>query len=194
MRVQVGMKPALLTLSPLALLACAALALSAPPPPQLAGFRKWHRATEAPYRQVRLISAMCAAPVPIGASKGSKLVFTNPHLNYDVHVFVNAARQDSMKLDGPKFPEGSVVVKEKYEAPNSDKSSPRAVLLTVMRKREAGYDSKNGDWEYFTGDPQTLRLKKVAGKALKTCQDCHANYSKQDFITKTYLAQPPLKN
>lgn len=126
------------------------------------------------------------APVPPAAKSVNqgKLTFTNPHLEHDVHVFVNPVGKDSMKLDGPKFPVGSVVVKEKYEFGPAEKLQSLAVLLTVMRKREPGYDAQNGNWEYFTGEPKTLRLRKVTGPALKTCQGCHAHYSKRDFITK----------
>ncbi len=94
-----------------------------------------------------------------------------------------------MNLQGKPFPVGSVVVKEKSRGGyiQNKLKLETSTLLTVMRKREPGFDSKNGDWEYFVGDPRSLKLQAPIPQKLADCQSCHANYKDRDYVTKSYL-------
>jgi hypothetical protein len=49
------------------------------------------------------------------------------------------------------FPEGSVIVKEKYAGPKTVK--PDLVAIGLMIKRGAGFDSAHGDWDYAYYEP-----------------------------------------
>jgi hypothetical protein len=84
-------------------------------------------------------------------------------------------------MRSPIFPEGSVIVKEKLS--NSDSSSPE--LLTVMRKREPGYNTGNGDWEYMVLDGSAKSVK-ARGK-LENCQSCHLMNQPSDYVSRNYL-------
>ena len=167
-----------------------AIASAAPPPPDLTDFRTWSRVTKNPF-PMNVATAMICVGTPALRDAHSRK--TSPekslHWNHYVHIYVNTPGKPSMQLHGPAFPEGSVIVKEKF--PSNGFRQPDklgySTLLTVMRKREPGFDPQNGDWEYFTGDPKTRKLAPVIGKALKSCQSCHAHYKDRDFVTKAYL-------
>lgn len=82
----------------------------------------------------------------------------------------------------PKFPAGSVIVKEKL----ADEKSRTPELLTVMIKHEKGYNSKSGDWEYMVVDGAG---EEVAERGdLQNCQACHAADKKTDYVFRTYLS------
>lgn len=204
------MKLVLVLSCTVALIAGMSLSLvhSASPPPDITAFRSWKRVTKSPFPMDEAVSGLCR-PTPRlwdmhkrvyaeHAEAFEKSVHTGRDggPNY-VHVYVNEIGKKAIPINGPKFPIGSIIVKEKFPGKWTGKwddkqNSERLVLgsatvLTMMRKREAGYDSKNGDWEYFTGDAKTLVLTKPDPKALKACQSCHALYKDRDFITKTYM-------
>jgi hypothetical protein len=204
------MKPLLAALATLTLFAAlSTLSRSAPPPPDLKGFRSWTRVTKTPFPMDEVASGLCR-PTPRLQDIENR-IFAKHWDAYDnsihgrrtrgwnyVHVYVNTAAREAIQPNGPKFPVGSVIVKEKFPGDwkggsvKNDWRDERLVLgnstvLTVMRKHEAGFDPKNGDWEYFVGDPKTLRLSTPDARALKTCQSCHALYKDRDFVTKTYL-------
>jgi hypothetical protein len=109
----------------------------------------------------------------------------NPHLNRSVLVYVNDIGKAAMlEQKVPMFPEGSVIVKEKWAISfRSDATSPE--LLTVMRKRDDGYDPDKGNWEYmvFDGTGQTLQ----ADGKLENCQGCHMQHRATDYVTRVYL-------
>lgn len=102
----------------------------------------------ASYRQWTLVN-----PTPVlmdPASAQACAVFINqkfnPHSRKYVSVYVNRKGYSAMMTQlHPHFPEGSIIVKEKL----SDKLSQTPELLTVMIKREEGYNPKSRNWEYL---------------------------------------------
>ena len=125
----------------------------------IAGYKHWTRVNPEPQQVMSLIVAQysnlgrCAAQT---APPEFSMEAQNPHRNKFVVVYVNEiARPAMMEQKLPIFPEGSVIVKEKLAT--KDSLSPE--LLTVMRKRESGYDPDKGNWEYmvFDGAGQTLQ-------------------------------------
>jgi hypothetical protein len=60
-------------------------------------------------------------------------------------------------------------------------------LLTVMYKREAGYDPEGGDWEYMVLDGLGKEVRS-RGK-LESCRTCHQAVADTDFVSRNYL--PP---
>src|SRR5262245_609445 len=68
----------------------------------------------------------------------------NPHEPSYAQAWVNeAGRSEFFGKLNPRFPEGTVLVKEKLMA--QDAKKPK--LLTVMIKREASYNPDGGNWE-----------------------------------------------
>jgi len=86
-----------------------------------------------------------------------------------------------MEEKSPHFPQGSVIVKEKLTTPDS--STPE--LLTVMVKRERGYNPESGDWEYMVVDGKGQSVTE-RGK-LESCQSCHLMEKDTDYVSRKYL-------
>jgi cytochrome P460 len=144
----------------------------------ISGYKHWTRVNPEPQWISPPSAALCAAMLP--AERG--MSDQNPHLSKFVVVYVNdVGRSAMMEQRRPRFPEGSIVVKEKL----STRESTDPELLTVMRKRGAGYDPQNGDWEYmvFDGPGQTIQ---ASGK-LENCQACHLLKAKNDYVSRSYL-------
>ncbi|CAN5559119.1 hypothetical protein BH11ARM2_BH11ARM2_24900 [soil metagenome] len=116
----------------------------------------------------------------------------NPHVRTLFKVYVNPAGEKAMASEGKKpFPAGSILVKEKYEAPASPQrdrpavpsKNAKPVLLTVMIKREKGFSAPTGDWEYrvYTGDGQ-----RSTGDGLKHCAGCHETQKESGYVFGSY--------
>jgi len=78
----------------------------------------------------------------------------------------------------PPFPAGAVIVKEKYAGPQA--AQPDLVAIGLMIKREAGFDSANGDWDYAYYEP-ALGIVQSAEQSTY-CANCHAGASATDFV------------
>jgi hypothetical protein len=141
-------------------------------------YKKWTRVNPVPAVFHSQISNQCAAPIATktGMEKG------NPHRNKFITVYVNEiGRHAMMQEKRPRFPQGSVIVKEKLAS--KDSSSPE--LLTAMIKREAGYNPENGDWEYMALDGTGKKVQ-ARGK-LENCQACHMMVKENDYVSRNYL-------
>ena len=150
------------------------------PVKEIAGYRGWSKVNTEPQLMPDRTAVLCAAPsLPTGnLSTGPK----NPHLNKYVTVYVNDIGRNAMLAQlKPNFPEGSVIVKEKL----SDKASQAPELLTVMIKRERGFNSTSGDWEYMVVDGTGTTVE-ARGK-LENCQSCHTGQTGTDYVFRTYL-------
>jgi hypothetical protein len=144
----------------------------------IVGYQQWTRVNPKPAVLPSQIAIQCARPT----FQQQEIEENNPHRDKFVVVYVNDIGKDAMmKEKKPKFPEGSIIVKEKY--PAVDHVAPE--LLTVMRKREAGYNQKNGDWEYMVFDGAATKVL-VRGK-LEPCQGCHLMHEQTDFVSRNYL-------
>lgn len=171
----------LLFLPALATLGCAVAShsfLTIPDPDltTLAKYRKWTLVNPTPQFMDPPAAISCA--INVGREKSS------PHVQKYVSVYVNpVGREAMMTKRSPKFPIGSMIVKEKLGS--ADSRSPE--LLTAMIKREAGYNPENGDWEYLVLDGEASKI--VERGKLERCSGCHTWYKKSDFVTRTYLPE-----
>ena len=142
----------------------------------LAKYREWTLVNPTP-QLMEPLSAFSCAMIP-GRQEPS------PHLHKYISVFVNSVgREQMMTRRNPKFPAGSVIVKEKLAS--ADSKTPE--LLTAMIKREAGYNPEGGDWEYLVLDGAASKI--VEQGKLTRCSGCHRPYETTDFVTRTYLPQ-----
>lgn len=141
---------------------------------EIAHYKEWKLVNPTPQRVDPALSASCSRPFP--------LVDGGPHAHKYISVYVNSIGADAMLHQRqPVFPEGSIIVKEKL----NDATSKEPELLTVMRKREPGYNAASGDWEYLVLDGTAANITdrgKLAG-----CNSCHTAYKSTDFITRAYL-------
>jgi hypothetical protein len=142
------------------------------------GYKQWTRVNPVPAVFHSQIAIQCVAPT----AKQTKMEEDNPHRDKFITVYVNEVGTHAMMQEKtPRFPQGAIIVKEKL--PSKDSSSPE--LLTVMIKREAGYNPKNGDWEYMSLDGVGKEVQ--ARGRLESCQACHMLVKDNDYVSRNYL-------
>ena len=155
--------------------------LSIPGIKEIQGYKKWRQVTKAPLPFVRIDPARCS-PLPMRPIEAMAWNPDNPHSNKFFTVYVNPIGEKTMLSNEKKsFPVGSIIVKEKL--PSKTSTSPE--LLTVMVKRKPGFNSKNGDWEYW-GLNGTATKVEGRGK-LANCQGCHTAVARTDYVFGDYL-------
>ena len=133
----------------------------------------WIQVNAEPYQMGPAVAADCAAATAT----------LDPHAAFYITVYVNNAGREAMfAKQAQRFPEGSIIVKEKFGAPSGDR---KPLLYTIMRKRESGYNPKVGDWEFSVVGPDGKEMK-ATGK-LENCQGCHVGQSESDFVYRPYV-------
>jgi hypothetical protein len=143
----------------------------------IAGYKKWTKVNDKPYFEASRLSMLCTRP-----TKDQIAAKPNPHTDTLINVYVNAAGENEMLAKkNPNFPVGTVVVKEKFSGARTPE------LLTVMIKREKGFNPEVGDWEFMTLNGEATEV--TARGKLENCQACHLNYEQTDFITRKYLPE-----
>lgn len=144
----------------------------------VSGYRKWVRVNPKPHPVVSHLALLCRSLTPEGEAQAA----SDPHKDKFVTIYVNRIARNSMLYQKkPAFPEGSVIVKEKL--PSADSTSPE--LLTVMHKREKGYNSSAGDWEYYVLNGSGTKIQSRG--RLESCQSCHEQWKETDYVSRLYL-------
>ncbi|MCD9188681.1 MAG: cytochrome P460 family protein [Pyrinomonadaceae bacterium] len=145
---------------------------------EISGYKNWTKVNDKPALMISRVAIMCATP----SREIIEREELNPHSDKYIEVYVNeAGKNEMLTKKNPKFPVGTVIVKEKLTAAES--KTPE--LLTVMIKREKGFNKKVGDWEFMTVNGEATEIS-AKGK-LETCQACHLDYKSTDYVTRTYL-------
>ena len=154
-----------------------------PTEPVIDNYRKWTRANQQTVQMEAAVAALCAPAAPVKQNPGVK-PNPSPHKDKFINVYVNPTGQHALTLErSPHFPEGSIIVKEKL----SSATSTTPELLTVMVKRQRGYNPASNDWEFLVvnGDTKTI----IERGKLEHCTACHASQRGNDFIFRNYLTQ-----
>jgi hypothetical protein len=141
-------------------------------------YRTWTQVHPTALRLPAPLNTLCAP----ATRQRSVATIPNPHRQRYFIVYVNeVGRRAMMSQAKPVFPEGSIIVKEKLLA--KDDTSPE--LLTVMIKREKGFNQESGDWEYLVVNGERTKIEE-RGK-LVNCQSCHIQKSETDYVFRSYL-------
>jgi len=74
------------------------------------------------------------------------------------------------------FPVGSILIREKLATATAQ--NPQ--VLTVMIKREKGFNPKGGDWSFLTVDGAATKVK--SRKKGGECLECHQSARDRDFV------------
>ena len=127
-----------------------------------------------PLKLPERVIALCRPAASAGA-------VTNPHRDRYFTVYVNDTGKRAMMGDGtPRFPRGSIIVKEKLASRNIR----TAELLTVMVKRQRGFDPSGGDWEYGVLDGRAVKTLELG--RLAHCKSCHSAQRRSDYVFRNY--------
>jgi len=95
-------------------------------------------------------------------------------------VYVNGIARTNFFYNTPAFPQGSIIVREKL--PNVD-SHPDIIMAMV--KREVGFNSASGDWEFLVLDGRDLALR--SRESVGSCASCHARAKDTDWTFRSYM-------
>lgn len=130
------------------------------------------RVTQKPYRINWAGAPLCNRPNVIPHS---------PHGEHWIHVFVSPSGTNAMTTGKGTYPEGAVILKQKF----SDAAGEKTEFYTGMRKRARGYNPDLGDWEFFMLDSGGYTV--TARGKIESCMDCHTRYPTTDFVSRRYL-------
>ena len=141
----------------------------------------WTQVNTEPYYTSATLNALCRAPTPANYEAERRI---NPHAATFITVYVNRVGRKAMfAKESQRFPEGSVIVKEKIGI-SSEGRTP--LLYTIMVKRQRGYNPAVGDWEFSVASGDGKQIE-ASGK-LENCQACHITRTNSDFVFRPYLA------
>ena len=136
---------------------------------------KAERVTPKPFDMDRATATRCNIDAVLSAK--------NDHGGSLFHVFANEAAALPIFDPWGKFPEDSIILKEKIS-----RKGASTTLFTGMLKREKGYNPELGDWEFFTVDGAAAKIAE-RGK-MERCAKCHVDFPKGDYITRYNYIQP----
>jgi len=124
-------------------------------------------------------------PVDMKANVGARcsidaVLKPGPHAAATFHVYANEPAALPMFDPWGKFPEGSLVLKEKF-----NREDGKTTLFTGMWKREAGYFPEVNDWEFFTVDGAASKI--VQRGKLPQCATCHEDHAKSGGLSRDYV-------
>ena len=142
----------------------------------------WTQVNAEPYYISSFVDDLCRAPGPMDYDKERK---KNPHASSFITVYVNEVGRAAMfAKESPRFPQGSVIVKEKIGITDRRSEGRTLLLYTLMRKREPGYNPTVGDWEFMV---VAANGKLEASGKLENCQQCHTSKNDSDFVFRPYV-------
>jgi hypothetical protein len=100
-------------------------------------------------------------------------------------VYVNEiGRHTLLNEADPKYPVGTIIVREKFWG--GQDAQPE--LVTVMAKRQKGFNALINDWEFLIFDGP--KMSKKTDVKTENCLACHKQKEKDDFVFRTYLPAP----
>ncbi len=130
-------------------------------------YRSFLRLTEKPVQVSDAFSDLCRVMTPADIEN-----FAGPHAGSWLHVYLNSAADRSRLKVPAGYDENSIIVKEKQFGEGS------VTGVAGMIKRPPGYDSSNGDWEYFYADRNTP----FTSGRLPQCVLCHHRARDRDYV------------
>lgn len=145
------------------------------------GYKSGKALLKQPLRMYGAVVRLCAvSELEVNAVKEK-----DPHFFKYAQVYVNPVGQKVLGAKEPRFPVGTVLVKEKFDNP---KGIGTPELLTAMVKREKGYNPACYDWEFLVLDGKAERVLE-RGK-LARCQSCHVKeeYRRTDGVATLQLS------
>lgn len=123
-------------------------------------------------------AAVMALCVQANAKQLASIAPSSPHREYYLRVFVSNGGSHFADPKSVVAP-GTIIVKEKLDGQHPDHPE----LFTIMRKREKGYDSSRGNWEYAVADKSR---KIVEQGKLDRCITCHETQKASDYLYRSY--------
>lgn len=96
-------------------------------------------------------------------------------------IYANEIAKPEIEKDQPKFPVGSIIVREK----NKTKDAEIPEKFIAMVKREDGFSKETDNWEFFVFDGKELQMQKR--ETVGNCAECHSKAKQDDWVFREYL-------
>lgn len=154
------------------------IAHSQPPPTDealvqlTADLNKLTRVTDQRISLKYLYSDLCMELVENGHAREGKKE------DVGIHVYVSPTSVEAFKDPRSRFPEGTVILKQKFPTV----TAKEADFYAGMIKRERGFNPECGDWEFFTFAKDLQRI--AARGRIESCMMCHRHFAKTDYVTR----------
>lgn len=117
-------------------------------------------------------------------------VYAKNYAEY-LRLYQDADEDEELEPAFKTYRPGTIVLKENFGASNGSPDTP--LTVTMMIKREPGYDSQYGDWQYVQFDKNANII--LSGKAndpvvKPMCGNCHVNIGERDYIFANFYSKP----
>ncbi len=133
-------------------------------------YRELKRVTEKPVIVNLELAQLCRGVFPEDIQKARKE--NGPHAYSSIHVYMNELVSVAFEQKKKPYPVGAVLIKEKYLYAKGENG------IGGMIKREPGYHTGHGDWEYFyvegRGDIEQGKIE--------SCVQCHKQARQRDYV------------
>ncbi len=118
-------------------------------------------------------------------------IYANNHFEF-MRIYEEDLDYEEGEASYKDYAVGTILLKESFLSQNSRPGL--SLLLSGMIKREKGYDSAFGDWEYFQSKKNGEII--VSGNSkdaeIQTmCIGCHSNIQDKDFVFATHYSLSP---
>jgi hypothetical protein len=91
-------------------------------------------------------------------------------------TYMNGPAHAALRDTKPTYPPGAILVRERRLFPY-----PTGLeVLTVMLKREPGFNPAADDWEFLVVDDRMTKIEKR--EKTGSCQQCHDSQKDRDFV------------
>lgn len=91
-------------------------------------------------------------------------------------VYANNLAAPEIGKSTPRFPVGSILVRERLLEP----TSPVPTTVIAMLKRQPGFGKATGDWEFMMMNGADLKL--ITRETTGNCAECHSQAQKTDRV------------
>jgi hypothetical protein len=102
-------------------------------------------------------------------------------------VYANDLAEKEIQNTEPRFPVGSIIVREKHLNENLEKPE----LVIAMIKRRKGFSKSTDNWEFLTLNSDASQLIKRETKS--DCAKCHIQARQTDWVFRDYLKKPNIR-
>jgi cytochrome P460 len=102
------------------------------------------------------------------------------------HIMNGEEQADANTPGFTVYPHGTVLLKENYTLEQGVPPQPASV--TIMLKRETGYDPTMGDWQFVQFDPAGKMIVNGSSRdpeVAATCAVCHRGMVERDYVFST---------
>lgn len=111
-----------------------------------------------------------------------------------VRIYVDADEEeaDTANTAFQAYDAGTIFLKENYLLENGKPGRP--LTITMMIKKEKGYDPGSGDWQFVQFDVNGNILNDGNSQNPVTqasCVKCHANMAERDYVFSTFCSLVP---